>query len=251
MGDIDVNKPSKYGCSPLLVAAKYGHVKIVKMLLGREDIYVNKKDEDGKTVLMMPGLMSALWHGAALSGNEQVVNTVRLLLDRPDFNVNQQDNNGKTVLLLAADTGNLELVKLLLLREDIHVNQADKNGITSLHTATSRANLELVELLLGHKGIKLSKATKSGEIPLGMAMERMDFPNPNFKSIVAVILEQLVKPMDEKSTCIICFDSVPEVVLIPCGHQNLCGPCAHQWDGEKKGCPVDRIKISGILPLDV
>ena len=77
------------------------------------------------------------------------------------------------------------------------------------------------------------------------------YKQTNYNSIIRIIMEKLIKPLeDENSSCIVCMDNKPEVVLIPCGHQNMCSPCAYQWNEEQKGCPLDRIHISGILPLD-
>ena len=49
--------------------------------------------------------------------------------------------------------------------------------------------------------------------------------------------------------CIVCMDSGTEVVLIPCGHRNLCGVCAYRWAEENNGCPIDRMWVSEIVPL--
>ena len=60
---------------------------------------------------------------------------------------------------------------------------------------------------------------------------------------------------EEAPTCIICQDRRPEVVLIPCGHMNLCDPCARDWKnkrslgrGDEIGgeCPTCRRKIKRI-----
>lgn len=47
--------------------------------------------------------------------------------------------------------------------------------------------------------------------------------------------------------CVICMDRDPQVVLVPCGHQNLCAPCAHQWKEENGCCPTDRREIQMIV----
>jgi len=43
--DIDVNKPTDDGCTPLYIAAQNGHVQIVQTLLTRDDIDVNTMRE--------------------------------------------------------------------------------------------------------------------------------------------------------------------------------------------------------------
>ena len=41
-----------------------------------------------------------------------------------------------------------------------------------------------------------------------------------------------------------------EVELVPCGHRVLCRDCAHDWFNRSLGCPVDRIKVAEIIPLE-
>ena len=58
-------------------------------------------------------------------------------------------------------------------------------------------------------------------------------------------------PSDE-TLCIMCQDRRPEVVLAPCGHQNVCGPCAHEWNGRPPrdgggSCPMCRQPIAMIV----
>ena len=33
----------------------------------------------------------------------------------------------------------------------------------------------------------------------------------------------------ETQKCCVCLDRPPQVVLVPCGHMNICAPCAHEW----------------------
>ena len=56
---------------------------------------------------------------------------------------------------------------------------------------------------------------------------------------------------EEELTCIVCMDLQPEVVLVPCAHNNLCRPCAEKINQNDKKCPIDRIPITGIIPLSV
>ena len=52
---------------------------------------------------------------------------------------------------------------------------------------------------------------------------------------------------NSRHTCVICMDRTPEVVLVPCGHQNICAPCAYQWKEENGCCPIDRREIQTIV----
>ena len=50
-----------------------------------------------------------------------------------------------------------------------------------------------------------------------------------------------------RPACVVCMDREPQVVLVPCGHQNLCAPCAYQWKEENGHCPTDRREIEIIV----
>ena len=67
--------------------------------------------------------------------------------------------------------------------------------------------------------------------------------------VVKLLKRKLREPLDKNFVCIVCLDRRPDVVLIPCGHKNMCGECAHQWSKEQNGCPVDRAWILDILSL--
>ena len=49
-------------------------------------------------------------------------------------------------------------------------------------------------------------------------------------------------------TCDICMDREPDVFIVPCGHQNMCGPCAHQEKELRGKCPYDMKLIQQIIP---
>ena len=91
----------------------------------------------------------------------------------------------------------------------------------------------------------MNKATTKGATPLSISQLL------GHAEIVELLKEKVRKRKADLTTCIICLDNVPEVVLVPCGHQNLCGGCAYQWYEEKKCCPTDRKKITEIIPLEV
>ena len=151
---------------------------------------------------------------------------------------------------MAAGKGHTNIVRLLLQRSDIDVNQANKFGFSPLYMAANDGYVESVELLVCHMDINLTKACKNGFTPLGLALRRRDQKGgERFEQIVNLLKEGIQRPKDEIQTCIICLDQRAEVVLLPCGHQNMCSPCAFQWNEEKKGCPCDRMKVSEILPL--
>ena len=102
--------------------------------------------------------------------------------------------------------------------------------------------------------MQVSKARRDGCTPLAMALQN------GHDDVVKLLKGKLTEPLSrtqawpgrtvkQELLCIVCRDSRTEVVLIPCGHRNLCGVCAHQWGAKKSGCPTDRLWVSEIVPL--
>ena len=128
--------------------------------------------------------------------------------------VNKSDVNGKTPLMGAAYNGHTRVVELLLGRDGMEVGP-DREGETALYMAEIRGHAGAAQLLRG-------RLLTGGSTPR----------------------------YDERATCVACLDSESEVELVPCGHRVLCGACAHSWFNRQLGCPVDRIKVAEIIPLE-
>ena len=239
--DIQVNQVRRIdGGTPLIIAAYKGHSEVVKLLLDKKDIQVNQGDRCGATPLIH----------AAKKGHLEVV---KLLLERDNIHVNQGDKYGYTPLSLAAMQGRSELLKLLLEKDDIQVNQGDIWGDTPLYKAVIGGHREIIKLLQRERNILVGKANNRGLTPLSVAEAQANVPghphNVLCKELFELLLEKAKEPLNETETCLVCMDHTPDVVLIPCGHQNMCGACAHQWGQEKMECPSDRIPISKIIPI--
>jgi serine/threonine protein kinase len=98
--EIDPNESDQRGWTPLLLATKNRHWKIVKLLVGaKADVNV-AANEDGNTPL----------HFAAKAGNAKIVG---LLLER-GANPEKKNSEGKTPLHCAADSADIDTIRLLL-----------------------------------------------------------------------------------------------------------------------------------------
>ena len=159
--------------------------------------------------------------------------------------MNQVDKYGFSTLYVAAQEGHHKVVELLLEKADLHVNQQIQihPGYTPLLIAADKGHHKVVELLLRREDILACKSNKLGETPINIAHDKWH------TKVEMLLMEKITTPNDENQSCLVCLDRKADVVLIPCGHQNLCGPCAHQWNEEKKGCPTERIPIAKILSL--
>ena len=113
-----------------------GHLKVVQVLLTREEIQINQADNDGATPLYM----------ACQEGHSKVV---QLLLTIKEIQINQALNDGRTPLWQACLNGHLEVVQVLLTKEGIDTNK-DWKETTPLAIAKWKGHTEIVNLLQQH-----------------------------------------------------------------------------------------------------
>ncbi|XP_071807493.1 uncharacterized protein [Asterias amurensis] len=148
-----VNRQSKNGWSPLLVASEEGHVKIVKLLL-QSNARVDVFDEHGKAAL----------HLASENGHKEVAD---ILLWHKAF-VNAKSKLGITPLHLAAQNGHNDLIKLLVSTHSATIDALSLAKKTPLHQAAQNGQLEVCETMLQLKAD--SNATDMhGQTPLHLA----------------------------------------------------------------------------------
>ena len=150
----------KYKCAPLMLAARDGHIEIMKVLLAHARVDANQASSDtGRT---------SLWV-ACYSGYAAVV---KLLLAHAGIFPNQaRTDSGKTPLYIACQNGHAAVVKLLLAHDGIAVNKATDMGVTPICIACTAGHSAIVKLLLVHGGIAVNKAMDAGATPLSMACE--------------------------------------------------------------------------------
>jgi ankyrin repeat protein len=157
------------GITPLSWAARSGHETVVKLLLDRDDVVADRQDNLGRTPL--------LW--AAERGHETVV---KLLLDRDDVVADRQDDN--TPPLWAAGSGHEAAVKLLLDRDDVVADRQDTFGRTSLSLAAVLGHKAIVKLLLDRDDVVADRQDNFGRTPLSWAVEG------GHKAIVKLLLDR-------------------------------------------------------------
>lgn len=152
--DIQVNLQDECFGTALSQAAENGHCAVVKLLLQRDDVDVNLQNEwDFKTALTL----------AVKNGHEVIVG---LLLQRYDIQVNLQDRQRMTALLLAAREGNEGISRLLLRTDGLCVNLQDRNGMTALTYAAFQGHETTARLLLQKDDIDVNVRCNSDGIRL-------------------------------------------------------------------------------------
>ena len=166
--------------TPLMCAAQGGHLEVAKLLLGHEDIEVNKviSDEEHATGLGR----TALWYASELGNTE----LVKQLLTHYQVDVNVVDVNNRGALYIAVHNGHTEVVGLLIAHPHTNVNKLEDPELfpnyiyepkvkfstacwimdcelacmTTIWLASLMGYFDIVKLLLDHPNIMVTKGIK-------------------------------------------------------------------------------------------
>ncbi|EFA05982.1 protein fem-1 homolog B isoform X2 [Tribolium castaneum] len=150
-------------CTPLIVAARQGHDKVMRMMLTKF-----KPDLEKEGTVKFDGYViegaSALWC-AACAGHLNVVKT----LVKAGADVNHPTKSNSTPLRAACFDGRLDIVKYLTYhRADINI--ANKYNNTCLMIAAYKGHLDVVSFLLEH-GANANEKALCGATALHFAAE--------------------------------------------------------------------------------
>jgi ankyrin repeat protein len=170
--------------TPLILAAKYGHLEIVRLLISRR-ADINAQDKNGWAPLHYTSWSNSdvakylISKGADINlrstvgesplfeyinmGNQEMAEF--LITQGADINI--KNNRGETPLHRAAGEGNKKMVDLLLSR-DADVNAITHYNFTPLHIAAVFGHKETVESLIGY-GARLNIKSNDGGTPLHFA----------------------------------------------------------------------------------
>jgi ankyrin repeat protein len=169
--------------TPLSRAAENGHGAVVELLLAKDSVGLDSKDDEyGRTPLS--------W--AAMNGHEAVVG---LLLAKDDVNPDSKDRHGRTPLSWAAEKGHEAVVGLLLAKDGVDPDsKGDRHGRTPLSWAAENGHEAVVGLLLAKDGVDPdSKDDEYGRTPLSWAAEN------GHKAVVELLLAKDGVDSDSKS----------------------------------------------------
>ncbi|KAL7806694.1 ankyrin repeat-containing domain protein [Trichoderma aethiopicum] len=151
-----VNAMAKDDATPLHVAAEYGPLEAVEMLL-HLGANIDQTDEFGQTALLI----------AIYNENWDIADW----LLKAGADIKADSREGYTPLLRAV-MGNQDHIVEQLLRMGADANAVDDDGYSSLHLAVSRGNSTIIRQLLD-AGANINAVTELGdETPLHVAVRR-------------------------------------------------------------------------------
>ena len=139
--DINIYLQDVVGGTPLAIATKNHSVGMVGLLLLKEEVDVNLRNEQDNNDTPL--------HVAVNHGGDATYNCIEQLLRRGDLNINAWSNKYATALLMAMSKHAFQLVDLILtMRQDVDMSVYNSNGRfkrSSLHQIlkTSQIHLDL------------------------------------------------------------------------------------------------------------
>ncbi|KAF7953257.1 hypothetical protein EAE96_006469 [Botrytis aclada] len=131
----------------LSLAASNGHVDIVKTLLKDSRVKLDVQDVNNWTPFF--------W---AVGGKH--LDIVQLFSRNPGTNINHVDKRGRNVLSWAAESGETQIVKHLLTIDQLYCQNQDLSGRDALSWAAAAGHLEVIKLLLESRKLKMSGKDK-------------------------------------------------------------------------------------------
>jgi uncharacterized protein len=154
-----VNLKNSMGCSPLWLAAGYGHLDILDRLIeaGGDPNAVNNTNDS-------PMVAASF---------KDKFDCVSRLLDHPDIDVTLKNKNQDTVLSIASSRGKGDIIEKLLnlIPEDKKsemVNSVNAKGVSPLNSAAAFGDLYAVKVLLD-QGADFKKQDMNGATSLMVA----------------------------------------------------------------------------------
>ncbi|CAG9807726.1 unnamed protein product [Chironomus riparius] len=144
-GPVDLEIEDHNGQTALNIAARNGHLEIVRLLLEfvwvdpvsnrrRVGVDVNHADRDGWSPLR-----SGSWAG--------FTEVCKTLIAHEKCDIDKADKEGRTALRAASWSGNEDIVRILIAAK-ANVNSIDRQGRTSLIAASYMGHYDIVEILL-------------------------------------------------------------------------------------------------------
>ena len=167
---LGVEHPTDGGSATLLsLAAQEGHSEFVSLLLSRDCVDFNLKNEHDRTPLLL----------AASNGHFEVV---KLLLQNDSIEPDLRGDHGRTPLSWAAERGHETIARLLLENgADVSIEEP-REGKTALHYAVEEGHEAVVQVLLEF-GADVKAKYKTGTSLLDLAAAR------NYQRMVRFLID--------------------------------------------------------------
>lgn len=161
--EFDFSRYDKNGDSPLLIAARYNKLNLIKyMLVYIPDLIKEDKSAFGDTALMI----------ATFNNNFELV---QYLVDSGGLNINCRDNQGFTPLIAACANGYIDLAVYYLCVKQADWKIKGYNKQSAMHRAAFYGEIKVIRLLDKYTKLSLSGVDKRGNTPFHLAAVNSHF----------------------------------------------------------------------------
>jgi ankyrin repeat protein len=134
--NISLDKEDKDGKTPFDIAIENQNHRVLKMILDRQEVDLNKKNKFGRTILQ----------DAVLLGDHDMA---KLLIEY-GADLNSYDIKGRNIIFDAISYGNKEFIEYLLELGTVELNGCDCDGNTIMHYSLVQKDKELALKLIQH-----------------------------------------------------------------------------------------------------
>ncbi|KAH9661237.1 ANK REP REGION domain-containing protein [Citrus sinensis] len=176
----DAGIKARNGFDAFHIAAKEGHLEVLKVLLAVYPELAMTVDLTNTTAL----------HTAAMQGHVEVLN---FLIEAESSLITISRSNGKTALHSAARNGRLEVLKTLLAADSVIAIRTDKKGQTALHMAVKGQNIEVVQELIKAEPASVNMVDTKGNSPLHIATRKGREQKTGHSNLAALLREHGVE----------------------------------------------------------
>lgn len=177
---------SKTGDSALHVAARTGHLHVLKYLHDECGMNIEQTNLDGKRPLheaaqysqpdcveyllrqgaAVDSMKRADWTALMLACTKSNMDVIRILIEEgAAASLSMRNKDGWTCFHLACRQGQADIIAYLLALQPQIWQTTSRNGRTPLHTAALHGHLNVVELLIQHGDINWRAADNCGTTP--------------------------------------------------------------------------------------
>ncbi|XP_067660904.1 ankyrin repeat domain-containing protein 50-like [Haliotis asinina] len=137
--------------TPVMVAAKYGHKEVVKLLVNH-GANLLQSDKRGDNIL----------HLVCFAGHSDIV---KYILSLNSVNINSRGWKGRTPVMVAAERGHKEVVELLV-NHGVNLSLCKRSGSNILHLACCVGHFDVVKYVLSLNSVDINSRGWKGRTPV-------------------------------------------------------------------------------------
>ena len=152
------------------MASRKSHKDIVELLIQKEGIKINQKNNKGETALYVASefaFISSCNEDDPLlrdSFGHDHKEIVQILVKTKEININEKNNDGDTALHLASRFHLKEIIQILVEAKEINLNQKNNDGMNALQMANFDGDKEMVALLTKLINKKIERTLYNSEL---------------------------------------------------------------------------------------